>query len=107
MRRISFKFMAYFLRDRAKDPNDNYEGIHVIFTPDGMISGDTYDVTSKRQWLKDKDKIVAVAKAALKDEHLSGQYDGMMGREVKRGKHKLSFDTDNHTIDTNKKMHRL
>jgi len=94
------------LRDRAKDPNDNYEGIHVIFTPDGMISVDTYDVTSKRQWLKDKDKIVAVAKAALKDEHLSGQYDGMMGREVKRGKHKLSFDTDNHTIDTNKKMYR-
>lgn len=94
------------LRDGAKDPNDNYEGIHVIFTPDGMISVDTYDVTSKRQWLKDKDKIVAVAKAALKDEHLSGQYDGMMGREVKRGKHKLSFDTDNHTIDTNKKMHR-
>ena len=94
------------LRDRAKDPNDNYEGIHVIFTPDGKISGDTYDVTSKRQWVADKDKIVAVAKAALKDEHLSGQYAGLMGREVKRGKHKLSFDTDNHTIDPDKKMHR-
>ncbi len=81
-----------------KDPNDEYNGINVLFFPDGKIDGDTYDVQSKRQWLKDKEKIVAVAKAALKDEDLPGQYDGLMGREVKRGKGKLSFDTDNHVI---------
>lgn len=81
-----------------KDPNDEYNGINVLFFPDGKIDGDTYDVQSKRQWLKDKEKIVAVAKAALKDENLSGQYDGLGGVSVKRGKGELSFNTDNHVI---------
>lgn len=89
-----------------KDPNDEYNGINVLFFPDGKIDADTYDVQSKRQWLKDKDKIVAAAKAALKDKDLSGQYDGLMGREVKRGSGKLSFDTDNHVLRNDKKMSR-
>lgn len=93
-------------RDSAKDPNDVYQGIHVVFMPNGKISGDTLDITSKRQWAADKDKIVAAAKAGLKDENLSHYYDGLGGKEVKRGKGKLSFDVDNHEIDSNKKMHR-
>lgn len=93
-------------RDRAKDPNDVYQGIYVVFTPNGKISGDTMDVTSKRQWIADKDKIVAAAKAGLKDEGLSHYYDGLGGKEAKRGKGKLSFDVDKHEVDNNKKMSR-
>lgn len=81
-----------------RDPNDEYNGINVLFFPDGKIDGDTYDLQSKRQWLKDKEKIVAVAKKALKDQDLPGQYDGLQGMSVKRGTGKLSFDTDNHEI---------
>ena len=91
---------------KKKDPNDEYNGVNVLFFPDGKIDADTYDVQSKRQWLKDKDKIIAAAKAALKDKDLSGQYDGLMGREVKRGSGKLSFDTDNHVLRNDKKMNR-
>ncbi len=89
---------------KKKDPNDEYMGINVLFFPDGKIDADTYDLTSKRQWLKDKDKIVAAAKAALKDKDLPGQYDGLGGKEVKRGTGKLSFDTDNHVLRNEKKM---
>lgn len=93
-----------FTYGHKSDPNDEYHGINVIFFPDGKIDGDTYDVTSKRQWMKDKHQIVAVAKAALKDKNLSGQYDGLMGREVKRGTGKLSFDVDNHQIRNDAKL---
>lgn len=90
--------------NKKKDPNDEYMGINVLFFPDGKIDADTYDVTSKRQWMKDKDKIVAAAKAALKDKDLPGQYDGLGGKEVKRGTGKLSFDTDDHVLRNDKKM---
>lgn len=91
---------------KKKDPNDEYNGINVLFFPDGKIDANTYDVQSKRQWMKDKDKIVAVAKAALKDKDLPGPYDGLMGREVKRGTGKLSFDTDDHVLRADKNMSR-
>lgn len=92
---------------KKKDPNDEYNGINVLFFPDGKIDADTYDVQSKRQWMKDKDKIIAAAKAALKDKDLPGQYDGLGGKEVKRGTGKLSFDTDNHVLrgDEKKSKH--
>ena len=83
---------------RKRDPNDEYNGINVLFFPDGKIDADTYDVQSKRQWIKDKDKIIAAAKAALKDENLPGQYDGLGGVSVKRGTDKLSFDVDDHVL---------
>jgi hypothetical protein len=91
---------------QRRDPNDRYEGIHVLFFPDGKINADTYDLTSKRQWVNDKEKIIKAAKDALRDENLSGQYDGLMGRSVKRGKSKLSFDVDNHKLDPDPKMNR-
>jgi hypothetical protein len=93
--------------NRKKDPNDEYNGINVLFFPDGKIDVDTYDVTSKRQWLKDKDKIIAAAKDALKDKDLPGQYDGLGGKEVKRGSSKLSFDVDSHVLrgDDSKSRH--
>lgn len=89
-----------------KDPNDEYNGINVLFFPDGKVSFDTYDVQSKRQVMKDKDAILKAAKEGLKDADLPGQYDGLGGKSVKRGTGKLSFDVENHVPNDEKKMHR-
>lgn len=83
-----------FSYGNSKDPWTAYYGVNVLFFPDGKIDADFSDPTSKKQWTKDKDKIIKVAKDSLKDKDLPGIYDGLGGRESKRGEGKLSFDPD-------------
>lgn len=81
-------------KDHEKDPWTEYYGVNVLFFPDGTIDAHTSDPTSKKQWAKDKDKIIKVAKDSLKDKDLPAMYDGLGGKSVKRGTGKLSFDPD-------------
>lgn len=75
-----------------KDPHENYYGVNVLFFPDGKIDADLHDPRAKQQWKQDRDKIIATAKASLKDEDLPGIYHGLGGKSHLRGKGKLSFD---------------
>ena len=81
-------------KDHEKDPWTEYYGVNVLFFPDGTIDAHTSDPTSKKQWSKDKDKIIKVAKDSLKDKDLPAIYDGLGGKSRKRGTGKLSFDPD-------------
>lgn len=50
-----------------KDPWSAYYGVNVLFFPDGRIDAETGDPTSKAQWAKDKEKIIAAARSEFKD----------------------------------------
>lgn len=93
-----------FGKDHEKDPWSIYYGVNVLFFPNGTIDADFHDLTSKKQWSKDKDKIIKAAKDALKDKDLPGIYDGLGGKSNKRGADKLSFDVDSVNEAENKSL---
>jgi hypothetical protein len=69
-----------------------YYGVNVLFYPNGKITASTSDKLAASQWKNDKDEIIKIAKASLKDEKLPGIYHGLGGHENLRGKGKLSVD---------------
>lgn len=77
-----------------------YYGISVVFKENGesyMLAA-SGDQVAERQIRRQKNEIFAAAKAALDDPTLPGVYDGLGGKDVKRGKGKLPFDVKDHKL---------
>lgn len=74
-------------KDHEKDPWTEYYGVNVLFFPDGKVDASTGDLTSKQQWAKDKDKIIAAAKTMLKNKDLPTkgrkQYESELKSQLK------------------------
>lgn len=88
----------------------DYHGITVLFMRDGKIDADTYDKQSKMQWLKDKELIVRIAKAALKNPktyRLDADYGWVSDEDsYMLGQNKLPFKVDKHELRNDPKMSR-
>jgi hypothetical protein len=88
------EYIMVLVMQSGVDYDPNYYGVNVLFYPDGKVDASTADKVADKQWANHKSEIIKVARAAMKDPESPMIYDGLGGKEVKRGTGKLSFDPD-------------